>query len=186
MSFLGALLLIVIPLLAFAIMESLLPVRKALIGAGVVAFVEFSFSYFYFKEVDSFSWFSLFLLLVFISVAYLKDSRRVFYFKPSLLSFAFGGFLLVSHWLGHDVLLEGIEKYSRLLPEDKYLLFQTPQMRNLFQMTGVTVGWAFVMHAIIAAWAAWKLNRWWWFFIAGLGSYVFMLGGMIVAFVLVS
>lgn len=81
-------LVVLIPLLVFAIVDTFASLKVALIAAAVAALGEVAFSYFYLGEIDSFSMASVFLVFLMGGVAYLKESRQIFYLKPAILSFA--------------------------------------------------------------------------------------------------
>ena len=180
------LIIILIPLVIFAVVESLGTVRMALIAAMIAALGEAVFSYFYFGHIDSFSIASIFLVILMGGLAYIKESRRIFYLKPAILSLAFGLFLVVAYFMGNHVLLDGMVKYAELFSEEQRLMFSTETMMNILKMSGLTVGASLVGHGVVTAIAAYKLSRWWWLTIAGVGIYIFMFIGMISASVLVN
>ena len=174
-------LVILVPLFVFALVETFGSVRAALIAAMVAALGEVLFSYFYFKEIDSFSVASVFLVLLMGGFAYAKESRRIFYLKPALLSLALGGFLLIAYLLDHHVLLDGITKYGQMFSAEQRNLLEREVMQKVLRLSGLTVGLSLILHGLLSAWAAFKLSRWWWLVISGLGIYVFMLGGILLA-----
>ncbi|MCB9026507.1 MAG: septation protein IspZ [Bdellovibrionaceae bacterium] len=174
-------LIILIPLLVFALVETFGSVKTALIAAMIAAVAEVLFSYLYFGHIDSFSVASIFLVLLMGGLAYKKESRRIFYLKPAILSFAFGAFLVIAHWMGNHVLLDGVTKYSELFSEEQRMIFANDSMMNILRRAGLTVGIALIFHGLVSAWAAFKLSRWWWLTIAGLGIYIFMFVGMLFA-----
>lgn len=178
------LLIIIIPLVVFALVETFGSVKTALIAAMIAAVAEVVFSYFYFGHIDSFSVASIFLVLLMGGLAYKKESRRIFYLKPAILSFAFGAFLVIAHLMGNHVLLDGITKYSELFSEDQRMLFSQDGMMKVLSLAGLTVGLSLMLHGLVSAWAAYKLSRWWWLTIAGLGVYLFMFIGLIFAVIL--
>lgn len=186
MSNLSILIIAILPLLIFAIVDSLATVKVAVLSAAAMALGEVLFSYFYFGEIDSFSVASIFLVLAMGGVAYLKDSRQIFYLKPAILSFAFGAFLLVTYFMGEYVLLDGITKYSSFLPEQNIENINQPMIREVLQLCSLTMGVALIVHSLVATFAALRMSRWWWFVIAGLSSYLFLVLGIIFAVILVN
>ena len=174
---------LIIPLLLFAIVDSFATLRAALIVAALGAFGEVAFTYYYFGELDSFSIASVFLVLLLCGLALVKESRSIFYLKPALLSFGFGAFLTIAYFLGNHVLLDGFNKYSLAIPvnAEAFAMIGKERMDLLFINMGLTTGVALLAHSVVAAYAALKLSRWWWFAIAGVGVYAFMFLGAIVA-----
>jgi intracellular septation protein A len=172
---------ILIPLLVFAVFESIGSLKVALIAAVIAAIGECAFSYYYFNEIDSFSVASIFLVALMAGLAYYKDSKRIFYLKPAILSLAFGLFLIVNYALGHHVIFDGITKYSMMFTPEQQLLFSQDKMTELLKYAGYTVGVSLTVHGIVSALAAYKLSRWWWLAIAGFGVYIFMFVGIIWA-----
>ncbi len=177
--------IILVPLIVFAIFEAWGSLRSALIAASVTALAECVFTYFYFGELDSFSIASIFLVLIMAGFAFYKDSRRLFYLKPAILSFAFGGFLLISYFLGSHVLLDGVTKYSIFLNLEQQQALTHENMRRMLRIAGLTVGLSLLMHGLVSTYAALKMSRWWWLTIAGLGIYPFMLAGIVFAAILI-
>ncbi|MCB0392022.1 MAG: septation protein IspZ [Bdellovibrionales bacterium] len=173
--------IVLIPLIIFAIVESLGSIKTALIAAMVAALAEALFSYFYFGDIDSFSLASIFLVFLMGGLAYVKESRRIFYLKPAILSFAFGFFLLISYFFNHHVLLDGMTKYSEFFPEEQRLLFANESMMKILEMCGATIGVSLILHGFVTAVAAYKLSRWWWLTVAGVGVYFFMFIGILIA-----
>ncbi|MCB0357764.1 MAG: septation protein IspZ, partial [Bdellovibrionales bacterium] len=174
-------LIVLIPLIIFAIVESLGSVRTALIAAVIAAMAEALFSYFYFGEIDSFSIASIFLVLLMGGLAYVKESRQLFYLKPAILSIAFGLFLIIAYFIGNHVLLDGVTKYSEFFSTEQQLLFSSDHMVQILKLAGVTVGGALVLHGVVTAIAAYKFSKWWWLTIAGIGIYLFMFIGLLLA-----
>ena len=174
---------LIVPLLLFAVVDSFATMKTALIVAALGAFGEVAFTYVYFGELDSFSIASVFLVLLMCGLAFLKDSRRVFYLKPALLSFGFGAFLLVTYLMGEYELYDGYTKYSHLFKIDQQSLEVLGQERinQMFKNASLTTGVALLAHSVVSTYAALKMGRWGWFAVAGLGGYLFMFAGMIVA-----
>ncbi len=173
--------LILIPLIVFAIFESIGSLRSALIAAMVAALAESIFSYFYLGHLDSFSVASIFLVLLMGGLAYKKDSRIIFYLKPAILSFALGLFLMGGYFLDYHVLLDAMTKYSDMFSEEQQMLFAQEAMTNMLRIAGLTVGGSLIAHGVVTTFAAYKMSRWWWLAVAGLGGYAFMFVGIVLA-----
>ncbi|MCB0341745.1 MAG: septation protein IspZ [Bdellovibrionales bacterium] len=174
-------LVVLIPLLVFAVVDTFASLKVALIAAAVAALGEVAFSYFYLGEIDSFSMASVFLVFLMGGVAYLKESRQIFYLKPAILSFALGAFLVGAHMMGHSVLLEGVTKYAQLFPPEQQEVLAQPMLVKILTNASFTVGISLILHGLFTAWAAYRLSRWGWLAVAAVGVYFFMFAGLVAA-----
>jgi intracellular septation protein A len=176
-----SLLFLILPLLIFVIVDSFASLNVALVAAIVAAAADCIFSYYMIGELDSFSVFSIFLVLVMAALSFSKKSRKIFYLKPAILSFALGVFLLVTYFRGQYVLYEGMTRYGSLMSNDFGEILSIEKYQQIFKNCSLTLGIASIVHGLISTWAAYKLTRWWWFVVAGLGAYVFLFLGMFAA-----
>ena len=176
-----SLLFIIIPLLIFVIVDTYASLNVALAVTGLVALAEFSYSYFVSGTIDSFSVFSIFLLIVLGCLSYFKQSRKLFFLKPAILSYATGTYLLISYLMGYDVFIELLGRMDTVLEAEQKEMFQLPQVQGMLKYSPLTLGVACLLHGFVATFAALKLNRWGWFLVAGLGGYAFIFIGLIFA-----
>lgn len=176
-----SILFFIVPLLVFVIVDTFASLNIALVVAVLVALGELIYSYSITGEIDSFSVFSVFLLCVLGGLSYFKQSRRIFYLKPAILSFATGIFLLGSYLLGYDILLDMMERMNALLTDQQKEAIDNPMVQKAFKIAPFTLGIASLLHAALATFAALKLGRWSWFLLAVVGSYVFLVLGLISA-----
>ena len=176
-----SLLLVVLPLLVFILVDTFASLNIALVAAVIVAIGECLFSYFHVGELDTFSVFSIFLVFLMAGLAFTKKSRRIFYLKPAILSFGLGLFLVITYFMNKYVLYEGMTKYGDLFPPEAKAALDHESVQKMMKSASLTVGLATILHGVVATYAALKMNRWWWFVIAGLGAYVFLFAGMIFA-----
>ncbi|MCB9091421.1 MAG: septation protein IspZ [Halobacteriovoraceae bacterium] len=172
---------VIIPLLVFVIVDSFASLNTALITTIIAAIGECAFSYYSIGELDSFSVFSIFLVILLAGLSFSKKSRKIFYFKPAILSLGLGFFLIITYMLDQFVLYDGMMKYGRLLSEPTWSMMQNERFQHVLKMASLTVGIASLFHGLVSIFAALKFNRWWWFVVAGLGSYFFLFLGILAA-----
>jgi len=171
----------IIPLLAFVIIDSFLGMRAGLITAIILAIIETVFSFIYFGELDSVTLASLFLVFLMAAVALKKESKMVFLFQPVILSAGLGLYLIISYLLGYPVLLDFMLKYKNLFPDNLQEQLNNQFVQNVFRVLTYTSGIGFLFHALLNAFAALRLNKWWWIFIKGVGPYIFFFLSYIAA-----
>ena len=175
----------IIPLLASVIIDSFMGIRAGLIAAIVLAIAEAIFSYIYFGELDSVTLASLFLVFLMAAVALKKQSRMVFLFQPVILSAGLGLYLTLSYLLGYPIWLDVVLKYKHLFPENFQTQLDHQFVRDIFKVLTWTSGIGFILHAILNAFAAMRLSKWWWIFIKGVGPYIFFFLSYIAAIFIV-
>ena len=73
-------------------------------------------------------------------------------------------------------MLTAIDRYSDLVPADQRFKLQQPIVRGLLADLNLYLGFTLPLHAGLTAWAALRLNRWWWFAISGPGFFVALFG----------
>ena len=170
----GFLLFLVIPLLIFVVVDTYASLNIALAVAVLFALAEFAYSYWVSGTLDSFSIFSLFLLVILGGLSYFQQSRKMFYLKPAILSFAMSVYLLICYYLGQDVFLDFMDRMQPIISEEQWNLLQQPQVQRMLQVAPMTLGYSLFVHGLLSTYAALKLKRWAWFMIAGIGGYVFI------------
>ena len=163
----------ILPLLAFVIIDSFFGIRAGLISALVLAVAEACFSYIYFGELDSITLASLFLVFLMGVVALKKESKMVFLFQPVILSAGLGFYLVISYLLGYPIILDFMLKYKSFFPVNFQEQLNYEFVQNVFRALTYTSGIGFLLHALLNAFAALKLNKWWWIGIKAIGPYVF-------------
>lgn len=171
----------ILPLLAFALVDTFLGLKSALIAALVLAVAEVAWSWHYFGELDQISILSLLLIAIFGYLSWKKGHPLLFKLQPSLISLILGLWLLIS-WLNNDPLFNAMaHKYAKLLPQQVQDSLSNPHYLELLERITLTTGTGLLIHAAVSAWAAWKLSTWWWLAIRGIGFYVFCFIAMIMA-----
>lgn len=181
-----ALLMGIIPLLAFVIVDSFAGMKAALLTTVLLALAEAVITYRLFGELDSVTWFSLLTVLLMALASY--RFRQPIYLKmqPVVLSAIFGLVLLASFFMGHPLLYEMTIKYQDFYGPEVSGQFQRPEVIAILVQSTWTVGVGLLMHAALTAWAAMRLSNWWWLAIRGIGFYVFCFLAFIAARFLVA
>ena len=170
-----------LPLLIFVIVDSFAGLKSALITTVIVALVEVLFTIIYFGEIDSISLFSLFLVFFMAFLSYKKQSDLFIKFQPVALSAIFGLTFIVSFLISKPLFYEFTLKYKDFLPQQLKLQLENPFFITYLKTASWTLGLSFLLHGFFTAWAALKLSNWWWIAIRGIGFYVFMLLGILLA-----
>ena len=87
---------------------------------------------------------------------------------------------LSSSALHQPLLLTTLDRYVDLFPPELRLRLQTPTMAAILTRFNLYLGFGFLIHALVTAWASLRLNRWWWFAVSGPGLYlVFLLAALV-------
>jgi hypothetical protein len=168
-----ALLMGIVPLLAFVIVDSLAGMKAALITTVVLAIGEAIMTFVLFGELDSVTWFSLFTVLLMAMASYRWRSPLYLKMQPVVLSCIFSMVLLISYFSGHPMLYEMAIKYQHFYGPEVSSHFKNPAVISLLINSTWTVGIGLLLHAAVTAWAALKLNNWWWIAVRGVGFYLF-------------
>ena len=165
-----------IPLLVFAVLDSLSNVRYAVLGGVLAAFCELIFSCYILGKVDAFAAAFAALVLVLAGLSYKFENSVFFKFKPVIGGAIMGTIFLVTSALGEPLMLTATDRYIDLISTDQRLKLQQPAMRELLADLNFCLGFTLPLHAGLTAWAALHLNRWWWFVISGPGFFVVLFG----------
>ena len=169
------------PILIFAIVDTFGSMKTALISALGLAVIELVISLYFFGELDSITLFS-FATLVGFAIFSLKVNKDVYFkFQPVVLSCLFGLALIIFALFDRPLFLEMGLKYSRFFPEDKRAMLQTVTFQTLLRHFSSYAGYALILHGGLTAWAAIKLNKWWWVFIRVVGFYILLFLAMQLA-----
>ena len=169
------------PLLVYVVVDSFTSMRMALVAALVVAALEIVYSQYRFGFIDEFAYVSVGLVLAFGGLSIKFNDARYIKFKPVVFSGLMALACLVSYGVGKPLLVMAMDRYSHGLPEAMVQLAQDPRMLPLWARSTLFIGYALVVHAVLVAWAALRLNKWWWFAARSLGFYVLALAAMWLA-----
>jgi intracellular septation protein A len=171
----------IIPLLVFVIVDSFSSMKAALISAIVFAILEAIFTYFYFGELDSVTIASLLLVILMACAAIKSNSDTLFLLQPVILSAGIGIYLIVSYYMGHPLFLEMSLKYKEFFPEQIRLMVNQPHYQILMRKVSLTSGFGMLAHGAVTAYAAFRMGKWWWIVVRGVGLYLFIFLSYIAA-----
>ena len=175
-----------VPLLAFAILDSFFGLKTGLIAALVLAIAECVWTWISFGELDQISIVSLALIIILGALAWKKKSPIIFKIQPSLISFFLGAWLIISWSVGEPVFVAMIKKYAAMLPIDIRQNIQNPQYLAFISLTTLTTGVGMLFHAFATGYAAFKLSNWWWIAVRGIGFYLFAFISMLCARIMIN
>jgi len=170
-----------IPLLVFVILDSLGKLRYAVLGAVLAAALELGYSYWAQGTINSFSLLFAGPVLVFAALSYRFNNPVFFQLKPTVIGGIMGIVFLTSSALHQPLLLTTLDRYVDLFPPELHSRLQSPTMAATLTQFNLYLGFGFLIHALVTAWAALRLNRWWWFAISGPGLYLIFLLAALVA-----
>lgn len=171
----------ILPLIAFVVIDSFAGLKAGIIAAVVFALVEIIYSLAVFGTVDSLTIGTLVLVLVLGFISYKSNNSIYFKLQPVFVGVVFGSVLLVTQAMGKPLLLLLVDKYQAMLPDDLALHFSNPMIRTMFARVSGILGVGFLVHAALVAYAAFRLNNWWWLFIRGIGVYIMMIICVVIA-----
>lgn len=163
-----------LPLLAFVVIDSFLGLKAGLISAIILAVAEALYTIYEFGSLDALSIASLILVLAF-GLLSLKSQNSIYMkLQPVFLGLSFGVVILILQALGKPLLPLFIEKYGAQFPDEIMVNLKNPMMHTMLSQVSFNLGIGFLLHAGLVAFAAFRLNNWWWLLIRGLGLYVMM------------
>lgn len=161
----------VVPLLAFALVESAGKRRNAIVAAVLVAGVEFVFNSYRLGFVEVFSLVSLVVFVVLGRLSLQRNDSVFFKFQPVVL-----GLVLASVFWIHDAVAD--ERLLALILEKHVRVNEVvpPYQRGYFagyaRTTSRSLPFLLVLHAALTAYAALRLSTWWWFAVRAVGFYL--------------
>lgn len=163
-----------VPLLVFVVVDSLSNMRRAVVWALAVAGVEVIWEFCTFGEIDEFSMLSALLILIFGGLALKYNNALFIKFKPVILSLFTALALLITWGLGKPLLVTAMDRYGPLLPAQFQPLVHLPRMQEILARATLYLGFGFLLHAGVVAWAALRLGSWGWLLTRSAGAYLMM------------
>ena len=163
-----------VPLLVFVVVDSLSNMRRAVVWALAVAGVELIWEFYTFGEIDEFSILSTLLILIFGGLALKYNNALFIKFKPVILSLFTALALLITWGLGKSLLVTAMDRYGPLLPAQFQPLVHLPRMQQILTRASLYLGFGFLLHAALVAWAALRLGSWGWLLTRSAGAYLMM------------
>lgn len=170
-----------LPLIMFVIVDSFAGIRTGVIAGVLFALAELIYTLVVFKTIDEVTIASTFLILLFGFMSF--KSKKDIYFKlqPVVLGFSFAAVLFVMQLMGKPLLVMMIEKYQNLFPDDMKEALLNPESLLVMARLSWILGIGFIIHALLVGYAAFRMNKWWWLIIRGIGFYLMLLICTLVA-----
>jgi hypothetical protein len=183
----------ILPLLAFVIIDSFAGMKAALITAVVLALAEAGYSHFVLGQIDNVTIASFILVFLLAAQSWRSGSEKFFLFQPVILSGVLGTYLIVTYLMGSPLFLDFMMKYEDFFAsymaglhqdvtkEQAIASLHTEKAQKLFSLMSLTSGISLYAHAAAVAFAALKLNKWWWIVIRIVAFYLFAFIAVMVA-----
>ena len=186
----------ILPLLLFVIIDSFYGLKAGIITAAVAALAELALSLTLLGSVDALSIGNVFLVFVMglaawkmrqpmtlnlkvplwggksLKVTGQVSGSTIFKLQPVILGLTLSGFFLISHAIGQPILTLLATKYQGHMPGPLSTALSNPVFVRLLNLTTAYAGWMLLLQALLVAWAAFKLNNWWWITFRGVGFYL--------------
>ena len=170
-----------IPLLLFVIVDSFGGLKKGIFVAALAAVLELVLSLILLKTVDIVSIASLVLVVVMGFVAIKMRSPTVFKMQPVVVGGVLSFTLVGSFVIGSPLFRVFVKKYKGFMPPRAVELFTSPLGLEFLGLATLYCGIGIFLQSLLVAWAAVKLNNWWWIAFRGVGFYLFSIGAMLLA-----
>ncbi len=171
----------VLPLIVFVVMDSFAGLKSGVIAAIVLALAEAVFTLVVYKTIDEITVGSTLLVLVFGLLSYFTKKPIYIKLQPVFLGVVFGLILLVMQFLEKPLLVILMDKYQLMLPDDMQTMVSMPAFRSMLTKVSGILGWGFLVHAALVAFAALRMGNWAWLIIRGVGLYVMMFSCALIA-----
>lgn len=173
----------IIPVVAFIILESFTNKKAALISALILAVAELIFTVSVYGMIDEITILGFVLVGIAVFLSVKTDNDIYFKLQPAILGWILCGvFFFFYYVLDRPLLSEMFHKYNGESFQE--MLGQTidPKFIGLYmKILSRDLGWLFLLHGSLTAFAAFKLNKWWWFAIRVPGLYILMIVFCIIA-----
>ncbi len=166
----------ILPVLVFVILESFTNKKAALISALILAVAELIFTISVYGTIDEITilGFVLVGLAVFLSLK--TDNDIYFKLQPAILGWILCGIFFFFYFvLGRPLLSEMFHKYMGTSIQE--MLGQNINQDFLdryLKILSRDMGWLFLIHGSLTAFAALKMSKWWWFAIRVPGLYILL------------
>ncbi|MEK9727012.1 MAG: hypothetical protein VW397_02770 [Candidatus Margulisiibacteriota bacterium] len=151
-----------IPLIAFAILDSYTSLNIALIATIFLTIIEVIYTIYTLGHLDSISLFSIALVFILITLSYIKKDRIIFKLKPAILNASMGLYTVILYMTGTPLLIDLIKKYPQLVPIESQSLLSSVQGKLLLSQLSLNMGIALIIHGFIVGYSGVKHNNFWW------------------------
>lgn len=177
----NAFLLSLIPLIAFAILDTYASLNVALIATIILTIIEVIYTLISIGHLDGVSLFSIGLVALLVSLSYLKKNRMIFKLKPAILNAGMGLYMLIFYAFKRPILLDIVQKYPEMIPSETLLILNTPSGQAMLHQLSFTLGVALIIHGLIVGYSGIKHNNFWWATINIVGLMIAMILASIFA-----
>lgn len=160
--------------MAFVLVDSFAGLKKGIMTALLFAFAELIYTLIIFKTIDGITASSFLFVVIFGVLSYRTKKAIYFKLQPVFLGLVFGLTLIVMYFFDKPLLVMLMNKYQYAMPAEYKEMVSTPIFKNLMQKLSYILGWGFLIHAGLVAYAAYRLSNYWWLAIRGIGVYIMM------------
>lgn len=164
----------ILPLIAFALIDSFFGVKAGVIAAITLGLVELFYSFIVDRSLDYVALCSVGLIIIFGFLSIRSKNALYIKMQPVLIGSIFAAVLLGSSFMGTPLLVLLAQKYQNLLPKEAAVRLLRPESLALLHRLNFVLGIGFFIHAFLVAIVAFYLNTWWWLTMRGLGVYAMM------------
>ena len=177
----NAFFLSLIPLIAFAILDTYASLNIALIATIILTIIEVIYTLITIGHLDGVSLFSIGLVALLVGLSYLKKNRMIFKLKPAILNASMGLYMIIFYAFNQPILLDIVKKYPEMIPSDTLHILNTPPGQAMLHQLSLTLGVALLIHGVIVGYSGIKHNNFWWATINTVGLIIAMILASIFA-----
>jgi intracellular septation protein A len=155
----------VLPILIFVILDSVTTKKAAILSAMLLALGELIFTLVKYHTIDELTVLSVVLVALFGGLSIKKNNDVYFKLQPAILGFFFAAsFFFFYYFLDKPIFNFMIEKYFNNDVEP-FLHNRVPKgyFLELMRVLSRDLGWWILAHALLTAYAAFRMSKWWWF-----------------------
>ena len=136
----SSILLGLIPLILFAVLDSVANLNIALAVAILATILEAGYTIYKFGQLDAISVFSIVLVLFLIGMAYIKQQSILVKLKPAVLKAVIGLYFLITYWMGKPIFIELLTKYPELSTPEVQAMLMNPKGIQYFTIISFYFG----------------------------------------------
>ena len=155
-----------LPVIAFTVIEEKYGTVAGLIAGMVFGLGEIFFELFKYKKVSLLTWVGNGMLLLLCVVSLISNDGIWFKLQPALFEYGFFIFLIGSWMIKKPFLVIMLEKQNPTAPEF---------LKNMMSGFTLRMSFFFLVHALLATWAAFKWSTEAWAILKGVGLTVSMI-----------
>ncbi|RAP24827.1 hypothetical protein DID73_00735 [Candidatus Marinamargulisbacteria bacterium SCGC AG-343-K17] len=177
----NAFLLSLIPLIAFAILDTYASLNIALIATIILTIIEVIYTLISIGHLDGVSLFSIGLVVLLVGLSYIKKNRVIFKLKPAILNASMGLYMLVFVAFNKPILRDIVQKYPQMIPQETLQILNTPPGQAMLEKLSLTLGVALFIHGLVVGYSGIKHSNFWWATINVVGLIIAMILASIFA-----